>query len=176
MMNLSSPSLDVSWLQRLGHRPRGEPGYVGENLRSEGDGEHDHRGVHLRDALQGLQIPDIHKPFIKFLSHINLPELHCEGVLCQHLCRVLQSPAGLVLPLGGDHLPPGVPGGLGLGCHGGHQLLGHPDILDLDPLHGDAPVLGALHQQLVYLGGDLHPVTEDLTQAAGAQHVPRIGG
>ena len=45
---------------------------------------------------------------------------------------VPERPARLVLALRRDHLRPRVAGSLGLGGHGAHQLLGHPDILHLD--------------------------------------------
>ena len=50
--------LNVCWCEGLALGPGEEPGHAGEDVLGEGDGEHDHRGVHLRDALQGLQISD----------------------------------------------------------------------------------------------------------------------
>ena len=43
---------------------------------------------------------------------------------------------------------------------------------------GELPVpsLCALHQHLVYLGGDLDPVGQNLAEAARAEHVPQRGG
>ena len=48
----------MCWCEGLALGPGEEPGHAGEDVLGEGDGEHDHRGVHLRDALQGLQISD----------------------------------------------------------------------------------------------------------------------
>ena len=89
----------------------------------------DDGGVVLgRDAVQGLKIP----------------ELEGGWAVRHHLRRVPESSAGLVFPLGGDHLiiiiilsshchhyhdhlGPGLPGGLSLGSHGPHQLLRNPE-------------------------------------------------
>ncbi len=49
-------------------------------------------------------------------------------------------------------LGPGLPGGLRLGGHGPHQLLRHPDVLYLDPLHRDAPVEGPVSKQVLGIG------------------------
>ena len=75
------------------------------------DWEHDGRVILSGDAAQGLQVAQLQR---------------CR-VVHDHLGRVLQSSAGLVFPLGSDHLGPSVPGGLSLRCHGSHQLLRNPD-------------------------------------------------
>ena len=46
-------------------------------------------------------------------------------------------------------LGPGLPGGLRLGGHGSLQLHWEPHVLDLDPLHLDAPGLCSLLQSLL---------------------------
>ena len=55
--------------------------------------------------------------------------LHLQGswAVVYDLRGVPERPAGLVFPLGGDHLGPGLPGGLRLRRHGSLQLLGHPE-------------------------------------------------
>ena len=61
--------------------------------------------------------------------------------LMDDLRGVSESSAGLVFPLGSDHLSPGLPGSLSLRGHGSLQLLRDPDILHLNPLHLDPPGL-----------------------------------
>ena len=75
---------------------------------------------------------------------IDYSHLQRRGTLRDDLGGVPQRPARLVLALGRDNLGPRLPGSLGLGSHGALELLGHPDILHLHPLHGDAPGLGGL--------------------------------
>ena len=67
--------------------------------------------------------------------------LQRRGAFMDDLGGVSERPARLVLALGRDNLGPGLPGSLGLGSHGALELLGHPDILHLHPLHLDAPGL-----------------------------------
>ena len=109
------------------------------------------------------------------------PHLQSGGRVRDDISCVPERPARLVLALRRDHLRPRVAGSLGLGGHGAHQLLGHPDILHLDnilchviidivmscdmtydnysiphlyPLHSDAPGVGGLVQQVLHLPGD----------------------
>lgn len=49
--------------------------------------------------------------------------------------RLLEGPGGLHLPLGGDDLGAGLPGGLGLGRHGPLQLHRQPHVLTADVTH-----------------------------------------
>ena len=60
------------------------------------------------------------------------PHLQSGGRVRDDISCVPERPARLVLALRRDHLRPRVAGSLGLGGHGAHQLLGHPDILHLD--------------------------------------------
>ena len=94
---------------------------AGQNV--DGDREDDGGVVLGGDAVEGLQVAQLQR----------------RGTVRNHLRRVPERPARLVLALGRDNLGPGLPGSLGLGSHGPHELLGHPDILQLNPLHGDAP-------------------------------------
>ena len=90
--------------------------------------------------------------------------------------RLLQSLAGLLFSLGCDHFSPGLPGGLGLGSHGSLELLGQPHVLNLHPVHVDAPGVGGLLQAVVHRVGDGLPVREDLREVPGAEDVPQGGG
>ena len=75
-----------------------------------------------------------------------MENVHLKGrwTIIDDLRRVSERPARLVLALGRDNFSPGLPGSLGLGSHGALELLGHPDILHLHPLHLDAPGLRGL--------------------------------
>ena len=60
------------------------------------------------------------------------------------------------------HLGPGLSGGLSLGGHGPLQLLGQPHILDLHPLHPDAPVVRGGVQGCQHRLGDVLPVSQNI--------------
>ena len=96
---------------------------AGQNV--DGDREDDGGVVLGGDAVEGLQVAQLQR----------------RGTVRNHLRRVPERPARLVLALGRDNLGPGLPGSLGLGSHGPHELLGHPDILHLHPLYSDSPGL-----------------------------------
>ena len=75
-----------------------------------------------------------------------------------------------------NHLGLGLSGRLSLGGHGPLELLGQPHVLDLHPVHVDAPGVGRLLQAVVHRVGNGLPVREDLREVPGAQDVPQGGG
>ena len=81
---------------------------------------------------------------INWLSHLKVSQLEGGRGHSDDVRRLLEGLAALLLPLGGDHLGPGLPGGLSLGGHGPLQLLGQPHILDLHPVHMNSPGIGRL--------------------------------
>ena len=78
-------------------------------------------------------------------------DLECCWTLDNVLSCVHQGPATLVFPLSCYDLGPGLSRSLGLCCHGPHELLRNPDILHLNPLHLDSPVVGAVSQQVLVI-------------------------
>ena len=78
------------------------------------------------------------------VESLQVAQLQRRGTLDDDLGGLPQRPARLVLALGRDNLGPGLPGSLGLGSHGPHELGGHPDVLHLHPLHLDSPGLRGL--------------------------------
>ena len=148
-----------------------------ETRNIDGHREYNGGGLLSGDACQCLQIAQL------------------QGVrgLLDDLGSLLEGTRGLLLPLSGDdlhhchhyhdlnhrhydHPGPGLPRGLRLGGHGPLQLDREPHILDLHPLHLDAPgvrgeVEGALHHL-----GDLLPLGENLRQVLCAQDIPQGRG
>ena len=115
-----------------------------------GDGEHDGAVLLRGDDVECVQVPQLHRRLVP----------------AQHLRRVPQRPARLVLALRRDnlttsavadnlykyiftfvHLCLSLARGLCLGGHGALQILGQPHVLDLDPLHLHTPGLRGLVQR-----------------------------
>ena len=97
--------------------------------------------------------------------------LHGGVVVAQHLRRVLEGPAGLMLALRRDDLGLGLSRGLGLRCHGALEILGKSDVLDLDPLHLDPPGLGRLVQRGLHICGDGIPLRQNPTEGFSTQNI-----
>ena len=97
--------------------------------------------------------------------------LHGGVVVAQHLRRVLEGPAGLVLALRRDDLGLGLPRGLSLRCHGALEILWKSDVLDLDPLHLDPPGLGRFVQRGLHVCGDGIPLRQNPTESFSTQNV-----
>uniref|UniRef100_A0A1I8IMI5 REJ domain-containing protein n=1 Tax=Macrostomum lignano TaxID=282301 RepID=A0A1I8IMI5_9PLAT len=68
-----------------------------------------------------------------------IPQLQSKRRLLNHGCRIAQSLGRSLLTLGHDHLRPRLPGRFRFGRHRALQHDWQADILDLHPLHLDAP-------------------------------------
>ena len=123
-----------------------------------GEGEDDGGVLLSRDAAQCLEISELES---------------CRG-LTDGVRRLPQRPAGLLFSLGRHHLGPGLPGGLGLGGHDSLELEGQPHVLDLHPLHVDAPGVRGHLQVVVHAVRNGLPVGQDLREVPGPEDVPDV--
>ena len=105
---------------------------------------------------------------------LEISELESSWRLADGVRGLPQSPAGLLFSLSRHHLGPGLPGGLGLGGHDSLELEGQPHVLDLHPLHVDAPGVRGHLQVVVHAVRNGLPVRQDLREVPGPEDVPDV--